>query len=45
MTTRTAPLIKTKTRKINDLTIRYAKNAPREVYAILLSPWPESQSP
>ena len=42
MATRTAPLIKTKTRKIDGLTIRYAESAPREVSAILLSPWPES---
>ena len=34
--------IKTKTRTIDGLSIRYAESAPREVSAILLSPWPES---
>ena len=42
MATRTSPLIKTKTRTIDGLSIRYAESAPREVSAILLSPWPES---
>jgi hypothetical protein len=42
MATRTVPLIKTKTRTIDGLSIRYAESAPREVSAILLSPWPES---
>ena len=34
--------IKTQTRKIDGLSIRYAESSPREVSAILLSPWPES---
>jgi len=42
MATRTASLIETKTRTIDGLSIRYAESAPREVSAILLSPWPES---
>src|SRR5438132_6278626 len=42
MATTTASLIKTQTRTIDGLSIRYAESAPREVSAILLSPWPES---
>ena len=42
MTTATSSPIKTKTRTIDGLSIRYAESAPREVSAILLSPWPES---
>src|SRR5712692_10815019 len=42
MATTTPSLIKTKTRAIDGLSIRYAESAPREVSAILLSPWPES---
>jgi pimeloyl-ACP methyl ester carboxylesterase len=34
--------IKTKTRTIDGLSIRYAESGPREVSAILLSPWSES---
>jgi len=34
--------IKTKTRTIDGLSIRYAESGPREMSAILLSPWPES---
>jgi pimeloyl-ACP methyl ester carboxylesterase len=34
--------IKTQTRKIDGLSIRYAESEPRDVSAILLSPWPES---
>src|SRR4029077_10127635 len=34
--------IKTQVRKINGLSIRYAESEPRDVSAILLSPWPES---
>ena len=34
--------IKTQIRKIDGLSIRYAKSEPRDVSAILLSPWPES---
>jgi pimeloyl-ACP methyl ester carboxylesterase len=42
MATPTASLIMTKTRTIDGLSIRYAESGPREVSAILLSPWPES---
>jgi pimeloyl-ACP methyl ester carboxylesterase len=42
MATKAASLIKTQTRTIDGLSIRYAESAPREVSAILLSPWPES---
>jgi pimeloyl-ACP methyl ester carboxylesterase len=42
MATTAASLIKTQTRTIDGLSIRYAESAPREVSAILLSPWPES---
>src|SRR3989475_13225011 len=42
MATTTPSLIKTETRTIDGLSIRYAESAPREVSAILLSPWPES---
>jgi pimeloyl-ACP methyl ester carboxylesterase len=34
--------VKTQTRKIDGLSIRYAESEPRDVSAILLSPWPES---
>src|ERR1700746_1892466 len=34
--------IKTQTRMIDGLSIRYAESEPRDVSAILLSPWPES---
>src|ERR1700751_379103 len=34
--------IKTQTCKIDGLSIRYAESEPRDVSAILLSPWPES---
>jgi pimeloyl-ACP methyl ester carboxylesterase len=34
--------IKTQIRKIDGLSIRYAESEPRDVSAILLSPWPES---
>ena len=34
--------IKTQARKIDGLSIRYAESEPRDVSAILLSPWPES---
>jgi len=34
--------IKTQIRKIDGLSIRYAESKPRDVSAILLSPWPES---
>jgi hypothetical protein len=40
--TPTSSPIKTKTRTIDGLSIRYAESAPRELSAILLSPWPES---
>src|SRR5580704_12859842 len=42
MATTTPSLIKTETRTVDSLSIRYAESAPREVSAILLSPWPES---
>ena len=42
MTTPAVSLVKTQTREIDGLSIRYAESAPREVSAILLSPWPES---
>ena len=35
-------LIKTQVKKIDGLSIRYAESEPRDVSAILLSPWPES---
>ena len=35
-------LIKTQIRKVDGLAIRYAESEPRDVSAILLSPWPES---
>ena len=35
-------LIKTQVKTIDGLSIRYAESEPREVSAILLSPWPES---
>jgi pimeloyl-ACP methyl ester carboxylesterase len=34
--------IKTQVKKIDGLSIRYAESEPRDVSAILLSPWPES---
>jgi pimeloyl-ACP methyl ester carboxylesterase len=34
--------IKTQIRKIDGLSIRYAESEPRDITAILLSPWPES---
>jgi pimeloyl-ACP methyl ester carboxylesterase len=34
--------IRTQTRDIDGLSIRYAESKPREVDALLLSPWPES---
>jgi hypothetical protein len=34
--------IKARTRRIDGLSIRYAESDPRDVSAILLSPWPES---
>jgi pimeloyl-ACP methyl ester carboxylesterase len=42
LATRTVSQVKTKTATIDGLSIRYAESAPREVSAILLSPWPES---
>ena len=42
MATPAASLVKTKTRTIDGLSIRYSESAPREVSAILLRPWPES---
>jgi len=42
MATQNVSLIKTKTRMIDGLSIRYAESPLREVSAILLSPWPES---
>src|SRR6266481_7994128 len=42
MATQNVSLIKTKTRIIDGLSIRYAESPLREVSAILLSPWPES---
>jgi pimeloyl-ACP methyl ester carboxylesterase len=42
MATPTSSRIKTETRAIDGLLILYAESAPREVSAILLSPWPES---
>ena len=38
----TSSPIKTKVKKIHGLSIRYAGSEPRDVSAILLSPWPES---
>ena len=35
-------VIKTQVKKIDGLSIRYAESEPRDVSAILLSPWPES---
>ena len=40
MAIKSASPIKTQTRKIDGLSIRYAESAPRGVSAILLSPWP-----
>ena len=34
--------IKTQVKKIDGLSVRYAGSEPRDVSAILLSPWPES---
>jgi hypothetical protein len=34
--------IKTQVKKIHGLSVRYAESEPRDVSAILLSPWPES---
>jgi hypothetical protein len=34
--------IKTQVKKIDGPSVRYAESEPREVSAILLSPWPES---
>jgi pimeloyl-ACP methyl ester carboxylesterase len=42
MSTSTHSPIKTQIRKIDGLSIRYAESEPRDVSAILLSPWPES---
>jgi pimeloyl-ACP methyl ester carboxylesterase len=38
----TNSFIKTQVRRIDGLSIRYAESEPRDVSAILLSPWPES---
>ena len=37
-------VIKTQVRKIDGLSIRYAESEPREVSAILLSPWPRASA-
>jgi pimeloyl-ACP methyl ester carboxylesterase len=42
MTGSTHSRIKTQIRKVDGLAIRYAESEPRDVSAILLSPWPES---
>jgi pimeloyl-ACP methyl ester carboxylesterase len=42
MNVSTRSSIKTQARKIDGLSIRYAESEPRDVSAILLSPWPES---
>src|SRR6201981_639545 len=42
MATSTISPIKPTPRTIDGFSIRYAESAPREVSAILLSPWPES---
>jgi pimeloyl-ACP methyl ester carboxylesterase len=42
MTRSTSAPIKTQIRKVDGLAIRYAESEPRDVSAILLSPWPES---
>ena len=42
MAASTRSYLKTQTRKIDGLAIRYAESEPRDVSAILLSPWPES---
>jgi pimeloyl-ACP methyl ester carboxylesterase len=42
MTGSTHSPIKTQIRKVDGLAIRYAESEPRDVSAILLSPWPES---
>jgi|SRR5579862_588603 len=42
MAVSTASPIKTQFRTIDGLSIRYAESEPRDVSAILLSPWPES---
>ena len=34
--------LKTQVKKIDGLSVRYAESGPRDVSAILLSPWPES---
>jgi hypothetical protein len=34
--------IRTQVKKIDGLPVRYAESQPRDVSAILLSPWPES---
>jgi hypothetical protein len=36
--------IKTQVKKIDGLSVRYAESEPRDVPAILLSPWPESRA-
>ena len=38
----TGSSIKTQVKKIDGLSIRYAESEPRDLSAILLSPWPES---
>jgi pimeloyl-ACP methyl ester carboxylesterase len=42
MTNSAQSFIKTQVRRIDGLSIRYAESEPRDVSAILLSPWPES---
>jgi hypothetical protein len=42
MPTSTGSPIKTQIKKIDGLPARYAESEPRDVAAILLSPWPES---
>lgn len=42
MTVSTSSPIKTKLRTIEGVSVRYAESDPRDVSAILLSPWPES---
>jgi pimeloyl-ACP methyl ester carboxylesterase len=42
MTIATQSPIKTQVRRVDGLSIRYAESGPRDVSAILLSPWPES---
>ena len=42
MNTTSSQMIRPQVRVIDGLSVRYAENEPRDIHALLLSPWPES---